>query len=696
MDELVINHDKLHICVGDGQKFIQVSIAGTEISYTLQAPIYEIEQQQIGGTQLKFVGKKWEKRLLNGGTELGLQYAFSGRDDVVLTVWVRYFPDSTFIRYRYQLSANKPAILTKKKGRDSISYTGFSKVTYQPVVTEIQFSQYESVVHSFSPNFEVRDIHELAEGCRYPGPITLIENPDHCCILAYEHGAEYPDAYLDFSTSYHDDLLSVVLSAVKGNYYNEQVVEEGHPFVSPWFHFAINRGNKQSILKEYRKFILHYISENQESRKPYIFYNTWNYQERNHYYKGLPYLHSLHQERILKEIDIAHQMGIDVFVIDTGWYNKTGDWIVNDERFPDMLKLVKEKLNSYGMKLGLWFNPIVAAKTSKVFLEHPEFVMNIDGSENFWGKIWETEESYGMCLASGYSNYFIEKLVQLYQELGVTYFKWDAIGQYGCNSSEHNHGTTSNSPQERMECYSYQMGLEMIRIVEEVTRRCPEAIVDFDITEGGRFVGLGFLGVGKYFLTNNGPYFSDFDIPKSFEINPDTINVFFHPGAARARVCRQGVKYDFFVPSILFLAHFLPDSPEFSQWNSLCSLMLGANGIWGDLLELSKEDIQRFGDTLYKYKKVAESITRSYPRNKGFIGASPEIYEKILYEKAEGLVCFFTRAEGDFIHTTEPVNQELFSHIDGADHYEVTPEGRLKITVKLGKNEARPVFVFAK
>ena len=319
-------------------------------------------------------------------------------------------------------------------------------------------------------------------------------------------------------------------------------------------------------------------------------------------------MHSLHQDRILKEIHIAHQMGVDVFVIDTGWYNKTGDWIVNDERFPDMLKSVKEKLDSYGMKLGLWFNPIVAAKTSKVFLEHPEYVMSRDGKDNFWGKIWETEESYGMCLASGYSNYFIEKLVQLYHELGVTYFKWDAIGQYDCNSPDHNHGTKINSPQERMECYSYQMGLEMIRIVEEVTSRCPEAIVDFDITEGGRFVGLGFLGVGKYFLTNNGPYFSDFDIPKSFKIHPDTINVFFHPGAARARVCRQGVKYDSFVPSILFLTHFLPDSPEFSQWNSLCSLMLGANGIWGDLLELQEDDIRRFSDTLHKYKKALVTI----------------------------------------------------------------------------------------
>ncbi len=39
------------------------------------------------------------------------------------------------------------------------------------------------------------------------------------------------------------------------------------------------------------------------------------------------------EERILAEIEVAHRMGIDVFVLDTGWYQKTGDWEVNLQRF---------------------------------------------------------------------------------------------------------------------------------------------------------------------------------------------------------------------------------------------------------------------------------------------------------------------------------------------------------------------------
>ena len=330
----------------------------------------------------------------------------------------------------------------------------------------------------------------------------------------------------------------------------------------------------------------------------------------------------------MDEIDVAHRLGIDVFVIDTGWFTKTGDWHVDRRRFPDGLKMVKERLDAYGMKLGLWLNPTLAAESSEIFLAHPEYAMTMDGERHYQSSVWETEGSYEMCLVSGYADYFIKTMIRLYKELGVTYFKWDGVGQYGCNSPHHNHGTAKNSPQERHECFSYQIGLEMIRILKEVTRACPGIIVDFDVTEGGRFFGLGFLAVGKYFLINNGPYAKDFDLPEKMEPATNKVaanlwpytNIFFFPGPARSRICRHGLKFDSFVPSVLFMTHYLPDPPQSSQHNSLASLMLGGNGIWGDLLSLSEEDIKFFSETLGKYKKVAEYVTRSYPKVKGFIG----------------------------------------------------------------------------
>lgn len=702
MNTMVIQNDMLRVTAGNGSGFICVEHPASNQSTMLSAPVFEVEGRSIGGGALRLAKYSDERSLPNGGTEVKLLYGFEDMADVTLTVYLRWFSQSPFIRFRYELSAYKSMKLTKKEGCDNVLYTGFTMPDIGPSVTEIQFAQFVTNIHSFVPGFDLKNADELAEGCKFPGPIVYTESGKASCLLAYEHGAEYPDTYLAMHAVSAGGATRIGIRAEKGNYYRGQDIGTGKPFMTPWFHFALCGGGKEELLRYYRDFLLKYICENAESRKPYIFYNTWNYQERNRYFKDWKYLDSMNQEQMLKEIDIAHAMGIDVFVIDTGWFGKTGDWIPSLERFPDALKDVKAKLDSYGMKLGLWFNPVVAARTSEIYTAHPEYAMSHDGKTGF-GPVWETEESTGMCLASDYADYYIQKMVRLNKELGVTYFKWDAVGQYGCNSPLHNHGTEENSPEERRDCYSYQMGLEMIRIVEEATRLCPGIIVDFDVTEGGRFVGLGFLSVGKYFLVNNGPYAFDFDIPEKFiyyqkepvRIDPWT-NIFFYPGAARPRFCRQGVRYDAFMPSILFLTHYLPDAPRYSQNNSLASLVLGGNGIWGDLLSLTEEDIRFFSENLACYKQVADAVTGSYPRVKGFIGTSPEIHEKIDPEQGKGIVCFFTHAEATYTHITQKIDREAFAGVIGADTWELTPDGRLKITVTLAKDDARVVYVMGK
>jgi len=140
-------------------------------------------------------------------------------------------------------------------------------------------------------------------------------------------------------------------------------------------------------------------------------------------------------DQTLKEIDRAHAMGIEVFVIDAGWFKKTGDWEVNKELFPDELKQVKGKISGYGMKLGLWFNPTVAALSSAMYTRNLTNRMSRNGTYGEPSEIWETEQSVGMCLVSSYWEDYANKLIALTKELTVTYFKWDAIGQYGCNDS---------------------------------------------------------------------------------------------------------------------------------------------------------------------------------------------------------------------------------------------------------------------
>lgn len=662
--------------------------------YAVALPSFEVNGQKR--TDFYFEAQTQARLTKHATQEVTLHYRSQIHPQLELLVVVQGYATSPLLRFRYILGAPIPVTLTKSSGSDAICYFTLAlpdKVA--STLTEIQLSQFNTLVHSYQPYQQSHSVAQLADDFNFNGPLALFHSGEAgpALLVAYEHGAEQPQSFLEFRLNKKE---SVSMLARQGNYYAGQPLDAFRKWELIWFELGLtDKGGTAELIRAYRCFLLDDICEDTASRQPYLFYNTWNYQERNCYFNKKRYLESMNNARIMAEIEVAHRLGLEIFVIDTGWYTKTGDWEVALERFPDKLEAIRHKLVQYNMRLGLWFNPTVAALTSTIYDAHPEYAMTTDDKPTWQDWVWETEESIGMCLVSDYAAYFLEKLSWLHRTLGVSYFKWDGVSQWGCNSPLHHHGTQLNSVSERGECYAYAMGRALIQIVETLTRQCPGVIVDFDITEGGRFMGLGFLAVGKYFLVNNGPYFSDFDLPPTTKIEPATINAFFYPGPARSRIARQGLKYDFIIPSILFLTHYFPDGPELSQRNALAALMLGGNGLWGDLLSLSEADTEFLANHLAKYKQLAKVVTRATLLASGFPSSSPEIYEKLDPLQGQGLVIFFTVAPGEFVYTTQPFATGVECQIDGADAWEwlsSANDRRVKIKVKLERNEARIVY----
>jgi alpha-galactosidase len=420
-------------------------------------------------------------------------------------------------------------------------------------------------------------------------------------------------------------------------------------------HVAAVAGTRGTLSNAYRTFVLRHLAESDTSRRPYVFYNTWNHQERVHHWTHRPYLAEMNAERMLAEIDVAHRIGVEVFVIDTGWYDRTGDWRVDRTRFPDGLGEIRDRLERYGMLLGLWFGPTSAARTSRMLERNLANRRSWRGERPTARSIWETEESEELCLVSSYADDFADELIRCARDLGVRYFKWDAIDQYGCDSPDHHHGDQTHTPAERADSYAFQQPLYLSRVVERLTRAVPDAIVDFDVTEGHRCVGLSFLSVGKYFLINNGPYFSSFDIPADRDVQWENPNVFFHPGSARDWVVRTPLTYDTWIPSILFLSHYLPDDPAANQDASIGSLVLGQNGLWGDLVGISGDGVERMSRLLALYRQVRADVTSAQLRRVGIPGGQVEIYEKVSATTGRGVVVIFANGVGRPFDEQQPM-----------------------------------------
>ncbi len=631
---------------------------------SIAAPAFEIDGRRMVAVPADLQREGEPHPLPQGAVE----HVFSGplRDlpDLRLRLVLRIAEDSPVVRFRYEVSAEPGAPLhrlTKSAGADAIDYFG-ADVSGYPLHREIRLGEFDHGAHSFRLSETDIGAKEFEDSLPVLGPILAAHGGGHAALWAYEHGSMAPETFVEFALSPDRRIRA---RAVRGNYWAGRPIEPGCPFETLWFDVAVVPGGLDELAHAFRQFVLHRMSPNAASRRPYVFYNTWASQERNRWWTDSgSYLATMNEERILGDIDIAHRMGIEVFVIDAGWFKKTGDWRVSERRFPHGIEPVRRKLESLGMKLGLWFSPTEAAVSSGILDRNRAFITECDGVPSRPHPVWETEVSQNLCLVSDYWRDFADSLVRIAREWGVTYFKWDAIGQYSCDAAGHSHGGPDTPRRERMDCYAFEQVRYMAKVVDRVCEACPEAIVDFDVTEGWRSFGLAFLAAGKFFTSNNGPYFHNFDVTPE-DAAPWT-NVFVRPGPARAWTMRPTLDFDRWIPSVLLLSHYLPDPPRDSQLLNIASLVLGQNGIWGDLPSVPEEGIALFHEALEAYRRVRDDITEADPVRRGRIGGNPEIHEKIA-PTGRGAVALFCTESGAHVYVTQNPCGEVLWKTEGVE-----------------------------
>ena len=653
----------------------------------IKAPVFEIDNKTIECGVKNFKPVAIEK-LSNGTTAQTFSGIVTADTSLQLLITFRWAATNPVVRFKYRLLSNKSHLLTKKSGKDNLKYftASFAANTN---TTEIRLSDFDEKVHANHISETPVEERYFENEASVMGPILVSGNEKQTMLLAYEHGSQYPDKFIEFQLKKNHD---VTVAACKGNYLDNEPLDALHPYETIWLELAAVKGNTDAMASQYRSFVLNYMSAQSESRKPYIFYNTWGRQERTKWAGG-KYLTSMNLSTTLQEIEVAHQMGIEVYVIDAGWFLKTGDWQVNTAFFPDTLKQVKALLNKYQMKLGLWFNPLSASISSDMLKKNRSNLLTLNGVAEPPAPIWETEESVKLSLVSPYWEDFANKLIALSKELGVTYFKWDAVGQYGGNNAGLFNGTEKNSLQERTESYAFQLPIFMSKVVDKLCKACPESIVDFDITEEGRSVGLSFLSSGKYFTINNGPYFHNYDLATVWKSPlPDSnANIFVHPGPARGWFTRAVLVNDKWIPSILFLTHYQPDGSPNSQLINIASLILGQNGIWGEILKTTPDGVQLFQHILGKYKMVRNDITISNPVQTGSPGRSPEVYEKINVANGKGAVAVFANMPGTYTYITKNKVAKKNWHTTGV---QVAYDAKGRAIVKMDFKESSAKILF--
>ena len=184
---------------------------------------------------------------------------------------------------------------------------------------------------------------------------------------------------------------------------------------------------------------------------------------------------SFTEEKILAIAEKAHQIGIDLMVLDDGWFGKRnsdtcslGDWFEDKSKLPNGLSGLAGKINAMGMQFGLWFEPEMISPDSQLYRAHPDWCIHTPNRPR-------TEGRHQLILdlsREDVCDYILQTLTQILESNGISYVKWDMnrnMTEAPCGDLPH----------------KYILGL--YRILETITTRFPHILFESCSGGGGRF-----------------------------------------------------------------------------------------------------------------------------------------------------------------------------------------------------------------
>ncbi len=188
-------------------------------------------------------------------------------------------------------------------------------------------------------------------------------------------------------------------------------------------------------------------------------------------------------EHLMKIGDACADLGIELMVIDDGWFGKRnhdrcslGDWFINEEKLPGGIKRISDHLAEKGVKLGIWFEPEMISPDSELYKEHPDWCLHYEGRPRSEGR-------YQLILdltRPEVCDYIYESVAKILRDGGVSYVKWD----FNRNWSE---AGSPSLPKNRQKEVDFRFYLGLYSVLERLNQEFPDVLFESCSGGGGRF-----------------------------------------------------------------------------------------------------------------------------------------------------------------------------------------------------------------
>lgn len=197
---------------------------------------------------------------------------------------------------------------------------------------------------------------------------------------------------------------------------------------------------------------------------------------------------NFNENQLIKLAKAAKEAGIELFVMDDGWFGKRdndtcslGDWVENEKKLPGGITGLSEKIRALGLDFGIWVEPEMVNEDSDCYRKHPDWAVIIPNQPHSLGR----NQMILDLTKKDVRDYIIDSMSKVFAKGNISYVKWDMNRIFSDAFSE-------SLPPDRQGEFYHRYVLGLYEILETLTKRFPDILFEGCASGGNRF-DLGML-----------------------------------------------------------------------------------------------------------------------------------------------------------------------------------------------------------
>ena len=189
------------------------------------------------------------------------------------------------------------------------------------------------------------------------------------------------------------------------------------------------------------------------------------------------------EDKLKPIVDKAKELGIEMFVLDDGWFghrdddnSSLGDWQVFEKKFPHGLDHFANYVHQQGLKFGLWFEPEMISIDSNLYQKHPDYLMHVPGRTPS-----PARNQYLLDLGRAeVRNNIFDQMKAILDSGKIDYIKWD-MNRHLSDIYQ------ADLPADRQGEVYHRYVLGLYDLLEKIVDRYPDLLIEGCSGGGGRF-----------------------------------------------------------------------------------------------------------------------------------------------------------------------------------------------------------------